>query len=457
MLNYQKNNQDNIENNKYFENVLELKLEINWKLTNILALAPKNCDFISDIFLQNIIDFEKYQKILNSINSLFSNKTTKKLFTPALKNEINFEMIKKYKVLNRLNHLNQKAKIIELQEAKLIKMIQSLIKKAFSLSQIENNNQENIDNIINQLSDILKDFQYDIQTINKVINLKQEIENLEKLNEESDIFEKNCFIYKNSSWDEILVTINGENQVSQCAFILKKDKIVSNIQKNIIKNNWEKSKNKFVKILKTPKSKKYLIDVITRNFYLERKLKNSLKSRQNINKKINSNLNFSWEYVNSKWKIINFKVENWVVSYWYFQNWDSINTQQKSAIQRFVNQNNFQKFTNLISKNEIKNIENDTKNNVENIIEVDFESLAWDCELFEWWYNQSLDNHEVIQELANEFELNLKKYFKFDKLKQVLHKIHPDKARNNKQKELFTRISRIIIEIMNYQKKYNLK
>lgn len=29
MLNYQKNNQDNIENNKYFENVLELKLEIN--------------------------------------------------------------------------------------------------------------------------------------------------------------------------------------------------------------------------------------------------------------------------------------------------------------------------------------------------------------------------------------------------------------------------------------------
>lgn len=455
MLNNQNKHQLDNSCSNYFENVLELRLEINWKLTKILALAPKNCDFVSDIFMQNLISFEKYSQVLKKVNELYSRIETKKIFKPAMKNQINFDLIKKYKVLNRLNHLNQKAKIIELQEMKLIKMVQLLIKKSFSLSQFENANKEKIENIINELSDILKDFQYDIQTINKVINLKQEIENLEKLNEESDIFEKNCYIYKNSSWEEILVTINWENEISQCAFIVKKWQIVSNIQRNIIKNYWKNNKNKFVKIIKTPKSKKYLLEIITRNFYLERKLKNDKKSKKSINQNINSNLNFSWEYTNSKWKIINFKVENWIVQYWYFQNWESINIQQKSAIQRFINQNNFKKFINIISKWKVENIKKDTTSNVENIINNNLENLAWDCELFEWWYKQSLNNSEVIKELANEFVLNLKKYFEFTKLKQVLHKIHPDKARNEIERELFTRISRIVIEIMNYQKKYN--
>lgn len=199
MLNTQEINTSNDPKKIFFENVLEINIQIKGKVTKVLALAPKNCDFISDIFLQNIIDFEKYQKILNSINSLYSNKATKNIFQPALKNQINIDIIKKYKILNRLNHLNQKAKIIEIQEHKLINLIKILIKKSFNLSQLDQKNNSKIESIIIDLSDILKNFQYDIQTINKVINLKQEIEILEKLSEESDIFEKNCYIYKNSS------------------------------------------------------------------------------------------------------------------------------------------------------------------------------------------------------------------------------------------------------------------
>lgn len=441
MNNILKNNQDY--ESEYYENIWVVKVNFKWKIQEILTLIPSSSNLVSHIFLEKNIDIDDYDEIIKNINFLLLEKWKENLFQNVEKNEKNKTIIKNSILINKIINSQKKLKIIEIQHYKLLKKLESIIDKIKFL------NNHNL-----KLS-LEWDFKTIIDEINKAISneitediilkLTEQITILEGKIEEYNIYEKNCYIYENNKKEKILVTIKNNN-ISKCVYLDKQDKLVNNFQINNIKNFWITNKKKFEKFPKTQNSKNIILNALSNSFYLERN-KNNKKSILMGN--IDSNLNFLWEYKNKKWEIINFKVEKWIVIYWYHQNWNSINIQQKSAIQKFVNKKNYKKFNNLINNN--KNLITIEDNKIKSY---DIKKLLNDCELFEWWFNQSKDL-KVKKEICDEFIREMKKYFNFSKLKHILHKVHPDKSKNIHEQELFTRISSIIITIMDFEKNYS--
>lgn len=208
----------------------------------------------------------------------------------------------------------------------------------------------------------------------KVENILDKKNQLKTQNQQKEIdkqYYKNVYWYTNSKWEDFAVFTNPiTDEIEYIFWVSKKNHIPNDFQINAIKLKWkfrEKYSESFKKIKKTQKQVKivkYALDFRKKLLRWEEKtpLNKSSKKVDIVWK--NPNFNWKYEYKNTNWEIFRFIAKNWLIQKIISKNWDNIKPQQKSAIQKFINQNNISKFKILEKTKQKSNLNNSINNSL---------------------------------------------------------------------------------------------
>ena len=381
-------------------------ITLHWKNIYALIVIPKKWKDITHIYFHTLIDNDLREKALEYCNASWKNHSSRKaLFQPAEKNIQNLEILKHAQIFKKVWEFN-------------------------SLNKTQYETQQQLDALLQQKNHLESEIWKYKKRISEIQNQKSE-KNIEQY------YSKKCYIYQNTHWAKILVILKDDWSLFECFGITNYEKPISYIQKQqIIKKLQHKSSvNKhFSRILETPINMEKMRNIVKHGLSVRKKNNQTLKFPI---PEENKNINFCGHYENSSWKKIVFEVKQGKVITANDSNGNDVNHQQKSAIQRLLNQRKFSKFQ---------------INNIETILKNKYKKLQDDCELFLWSIQQSSGNKEVENSLSLEFIEHLKQHFKVTNIRQVLHKTHPDKAQNDEERRLFTQISQIVTNKFRYFK-----
>ena len=382
------------------------QIEINGKNIYALILIPKKGEEIKHIYFRELITVDIYEKILNECNKNWKSKQSRNLqFQIAEKNQNNIEILQHAHISKKVTDFN-------------------------SLNKTQRKTQERLNALLQEKNNIESEiWKYKTQ-ISQIQEQKSE-KNIEQL------YSKKCYIYQNTKWSKILVILKDDGTLFDCFWITDYQKPICTIQKKQIEKKLENSSqffNNFLRILETPINMEKMRNIVKHGVSIKSKSKNIIKFPIPEENKI---ISFSWSYKNSKGEKIYLDIVEWKIINATYSDKSTVSHQQKSAIQRLLNQRKFSKFQ---------------RNNIEMLKTKKYKKLKDDCELFLWSIKQSNGDKDIEETFSIEFIHHLKSHFEVSNIKQVLHKTHPDKAKNSEEKSLFTDITQIITSKLKYFK-----
>lgn len=229
------------------------------------------------------------------------------------------------------------------------------------------NNNELLLNLKNKFLSKYSKIKQDVKSsINSILLNSISSEHKEK---KEEVFFKNIYWYTNSKWKDYLIFENKNSWEIDYIFWVNDQNYIPNfLQKKAIILKWNTSrKNNFKKLIRNQRQENIV------NYAIKNKQAiNNYKKPEKKEIVKNPEMNWIFEYINKKWILFRFLCVKWKIAKIISNDENKVSYQQKSAIQRFINNKQISKFTKIeiwkkektISKNEnrdntiIKNIDN---------------------------------------------------------------------------------------------------